>query len=126
MEEWQKLLASAGMGFAAGVLAEPVKAWIKTRIEVHEAENLLIDEIEMLAGQSKLLLELYQASVSKVLPGPGVFQFRLQRYPYLQENRKGLLVRIKGYGELQKLFEWISVADGRRELTTGEVGNILF
>jgi hypothetical protein len=72
-------------GFILGVLAEPVKGWINTRIEIRDAEKLLIEEINLLSEQAIHLLPVREYPETFKWNEPfGEFKFRLDRYTHLK------------------------------------------
>ena len=114
------------IGFILGLVAEPIKMLIKTRVEVREAEKLLMEEIELVAKQSAILWEIYAFDYGKSPDREiGTWRFRLDRYSHLQRNQPSALLKIKGYERVRRVLDECAEAGGR-QLTVKDAGNITF
>jgi hypothetical protein len=117
--------AGVAFGFVLGIIAEPIKVMIKTRMDIRNAKKLIIEEINLLADQSKGLLPAYDyPHIFKAGPYAR-FTFRLERYSHLKTSQPSTLLRLKGYDQIRTFFEAISRVH-ERDLTTNEAANLLF
>lgn len=119
--EWLKILFSTLAGLAAGLLAEPIKASIQTRLVVRQIRHVLHRELVRLEA----ILDFGSACSDESLKD-GWASYKVEGYEHYLETQRGLFYSNDSLSRMRSVIEELKeyLADplnGRRELSDAKV-----